>query len=191
MFILALTCFNTEEHMYKSLFAALVGISSLGLLSCQSIPEGVTAVEDFELQKYLGTWYEIARLDHRFERGLEQVTATYERITPEIIRVTNRGYNTKKQKWEEAIGKAKFIGASSFGRLKVSFFGPFYASYNIVELDHAGYQYALVCGPNLNYLWILARTPELDPTALTMLVSRASSLGFPVEDLIYVDHSGQ
>ena len=93
-----------------------------------------------------------------------------------------------KQQWKEAVGKAYFIGDSSTGRLKVSFFGPFYGGYNILELDEQGYEYALVVGPDRSYLWLLARSPDLNERAVAALVARAKSLDFPVEELIYVSH---
>ena len=157
------------------------------LAGCTGVPDGVETVEDFELDRYLGTWYEIARLDHRFERGLSDVTATYSMRDDGGVRVLNRGRNEERE-WDEAEGKAYFVDAPDQGRLKVSFFGPFYGGYNVIELDKAGYQYSLVSGPDRSYLWILARTPELDQATLDRLVSKARDLGYPVDELIYVDH---
>ena len=157
------------------------------LAGCTGVPEGVETVDGFELDRYLGTWYEIARLDHRFERGLSDVTATYSMRDDGGVRVVNRGRNEEGE-WDEAEGKAYFVDASDQGRLKVSFFGPFYGGYNVIELDKAGYQYSLVSGPDRSYLWILARTPELDQATLDRLVSKARDLGYPVDELIYVDH---
>ena len=157
-------------------------------VACTSLPEGVTVVGDFELERYLGTWYEVARLDHRFERGLSSVTATYSMRGDGGVNVLNRGYRASADEWDEASGKAYFVGEPSVGRLKVSFFGPFYGGYNIVALDKDGYRYALVAGPNRNYLWILSRAPTLDESTLTALVSTATRLGFPTDELIYVDH---
>ena len=159
------------------------------LFGCSDIPEGVEPVRGFELERYLGNWYEIARLDHSFERGLSNVTATYSRRAGGGLRVVNRGFDAKKGKWQQAEGKAFFVAEPDVGRLKVSFFGPFYGAYNIVALDTEGYQYAMVTGPDRSYLWILARTPELDPVILEELVTRAAQLGFETGDLIYVDHS--
>ncbi|MEM1434879.1 MAG: lipocalin family protein [Pseudomonadota bacterium] len=158
------------------------------LAGCTGLPDGVQPVSGFELDRYLGTWYEVARLDHRFERGLSNVTATYSLRDDGGVRVANRGYDVEAQSWEEAIGKAYFIGASDIGRLKVSFFGPFYGGYNILELDQNNYRYALVAGPNRSFLWILARTPTLDDKTLGMLVARAQELEFPTAELIYVEH---
>lgn len=173
----------------KSLqLTALALVASL-LQSCTGVPDGVEVVEDFDLQRYLGTWYEIARLDHSFERGLSNVTANYSMRDDGGVKVINRGYNTEKAEWDEATGKAFFVGDSDVGQLKVSFFGPFYGGYNIVELDAAGYQYSLVAGPDRSYLWILSRTPQMDSSTLHTLVAKASELGFPTDELIMVEQS--
>ena len=157
-------------------------------MAVPSHAKSYTCVEDFDVEQYLGTWYEIARLDHPFERGLDEVTATYSWNENGTIRVQNRGYDTKKEKWNEAVGKAKFKGDKDVGALKVSFFGPFYAGYNIVMLDEA-YQYALVVGPNTKYLWVLSRTPALDEKIYKKLLKKAEELGFDTSKLIIVKHS--
>jgi len=155
------------------------------LFGCLGLPERTEAVQDFELDRYLGDWYEIARLDHRFERGLSRVQAQYSLKDDGGVRVINKGYNDKKGEWESAEGKAYFIEQPTVGRLKVSFFGPFYGAYNIVDLDKEHYNYAMVVGPDNNYFWILARDPELDSAILDRLVKKASGLGFATEELIY------
>lgn len=166
----------------RRLLAAL----ALGLCGCATgAPEGVEPVAGFELDRYLGKWHEIARLDHRFERGLSKVSAEYSMRGDGGVRVVNRGYDAAKDEWKEAEGRAYFTGDSSVGSLKVSFFRPFYGGYNIIELDREGYSYALVCGPDRSYLWILARAPELDPATLERLRARAAELGFDTEKLIY------
>jgi len=157
--------------------------------ACTGVPDGVQVVSGFELDRYLGTWYEIARLDHRFERGLSNITANYSLRDDGGVSVVNRGYEVDKGEWNEAAGKAYFAGNSDVGQLKVSFFGPFYGGYNIVELDKEEYQYALVAGPDRDYLWILARSPEIDPEVLSMLVDKATGLNFSTDELIFVDHS--
>jgi len=157
--------------------------------ACTGVPDGVEVVSGFELDRYLGTWYEIARLDHRFERGLSNITANYSLRDDGGVSVVNRGYKVEEGEWNEAEGKAFFVGDADVGQLKVSFFGPFYGGYNIVELDKENYQYALVAGPDRDYLWILSRSPELDPDILSMLVNKASSLQFSTDELIYVDHT--
>lgn len=154
--------------------------------ACTGIPDGITVVSDFELDRYLGTWYEIARLDHSFERGLSNVSATYSMREDGGVAVLNRGFDTEKGEWDEATGKAYFVGAEDIGQLKVSFFGPFYGGYNIVALDKAEYEYSLVVGPDRDYLWVLSRSPKLDPAILESLVAKAQGLGFATDELIYV-----
>ena len=166
----------------KKIFAMLL----LGLSGCATgVPEGVIPVSGFELGRYLGKWHEIARLDHKFERGLTQVSAGYSMRDGGGVRVLNRGYDPAKKKWKEAEGRAYSIGDTSAGRLKVSFFRPFYGAYNIIELDKENYGYSLVCGPDRSYLWILARTPVLDAAILKKHESKAAALGFDAAKLIY------
>ena len=169
-----------------------ISITSLLLLflsGCTGVPAGVTTVDGFDLERYLGRWYEIARLDHRFERGMSHVTANYSLLPDGGVRVVNRGFDTEKQDWKEAEGKAYPVGEPTKGQLKVSFFGPFYGGYNIIELDSKGYSYSLVSGPNLSYLWILSRTPELPQDVLDQLLQKAQALGFDTDSLIYVDQT--
>jgi len=160
----------------------------LFLTGCVGIPENVKPVDNFKLEKYLGKWYEIARLDHSFERGLTRVTADYSLQDNDGVRVLNRGYSLKENTWKEAEGKAYFVKGSDQGYLKVSFFGPFYGSYIVFELDHENYQYALVCGPKKSYLWILARVPEMKKDIKDILTAKATKLGFDTSKLIFVDH---
>lgn len=164
-------------------------LAALALLaSCTGTPDGVSVVTGFDIHRYLGTWYEIARLDHRFERGLSDVTATYSLRDDGGVHVVNRGYKPGSNEWDEATGKAYFIGAEDVGRLKVSFFGPFYGGYNIIDLDTTDYQYSLVAGPDRDYLWILSRTSEMEPQILASLLDKARDLEFPVDELIFVEH---
>lgn len=155
---------------------------------CVGMPEGIEPVDDFKLDRYLGKWYEVARLDHSFERGLQKVTAQYSLRDDGGVQVINRGYSTKDGDWEEAEGKAFFVEESNKGYLKVSFFGPFYGSYIVFELDQEDYQYAFVSGPNTSYLWLLARQPEVPQAIRDRFVERAGDLGFKLEELIWVDH---
>ncbi len=158
------------------------------LPGCSVTPKGIKPVTGFELNRYLGQWYEIARLDHSFERGLSNVTASYSMRPDGGIAVINRGYDQEQQRWREARGKAYFAGDPTVGQLKVSFFGPFYGGYTIIALDRKNYTYALVCGPNLRYLWVLARSPRLNPSALHSLLKQAGDLGFAIDELIYPAH---
>jgi apolipoprotein D and lipocalin family protein len=165
-----------------------VGLLFIVLAGCVGIPDNVTPVKGFDVQRYLGLWHEIARLDHSFERGLERVTAHYSLAADGSIRVVNRGFNPASNEWKEAVGKASFIADADTGRLKVSFFGPFYGSYNIIDLDQKDYSYALVCGPDKSYLWILAREPQLEASTKAALLNKAKALGFETQRLIHVKH---
>jgi apolipoprotein D and lipocalin family protein len=174
--------------MRRSLSRGLLAAAfALLLAGCLGAPEGIEPVRGFEAERYMGRWYEIARLDHSFERGLEQVTATYALNEDGTVAVLNKGYDPAKAEWNEAEGKAKFVGAPDVGALKVSFFGPFYGAYNVIELD-PDYRHALVVGPNRSYLWILARSPSLPAAELERLVAKAKSLGFDTSTLIRVRH---
>lgn len=159
----------------------------LFLAGCTAKPEGITPVSGFELNRYLGNWYEIARLDHRFERGLERVTASYSMREDGGVRVINRGFDTAKGVWKQAEGRAYFVNRPDIAHLKVSFFGPFYGAYVVFELDD-NYQYALVSGPDRDYFWLLARTPELPPEVQKRLISRAREAGFATDELIFLEH---
>ena len=160
-------------------------ITMLLLGGCLGQPTGVTPVQEFDINRYLGTWYEIARLDHSFERDLDRVTANYSLRDDGGVTVVNRGYLTREGEWKEAQGKAYFVDASDQGYLKVSFFGPFYGSYVIFELDEKDYQYAFVSGPDTSYLWFLSRTPQVDQALVDRFILRAKSLGFDTDALIF------
>jgi apolipoprotein D and lipocalin family protein len=161
------------------------------LAGCTSIPEGIKPVTDFSSDNYLGTWYEVARFDHSFERGLENVTATYTRSADGGIDVLNRGFNQTLGEWDEANGKAYFVGEQTVGHLKVSFFGPFYASYIVMAVDKEAYQYSLVTGPSRDYFWILARRPEIAQGELNKLLNFAEQQGYNTNELIWVKHSSR
>lgn len=167
----------------------ILSVSTAALLlvyftSCVSIPKGAVAVKPFSKEKYLGQWYEIARFDFAFEKGLDHVTATYTLKDDKTIRVDNKGYSAAKQKWKQSIGKAKFVGAEDEARLKVSFFGPFYAGYNVIAIDD-NYQYALVAGNNLNYLWLLSRNKTMPQNVKESYLAKAKSLGYDTDKLIW------
>lgn len=167
----------------RIVFFALVLISG-----CTGLPKNVVPVNEFDADRYLGTWYEIARLDHRFERGLTNVTATYSVRKDGGLVVENRGYSSKKGQWQDATGKAFFVGDKTTGHLKVSFFGPFYGSYAVFELDKDDYQYAFVSGNSTKYLWMLSRTPEVSAEVMNDFKSKAGELGFDTSKLIMVSH---
>tara|TARA_B100001094_G_C18188530_1_gene805517 strand:+ start:2032 stop:2565 length:534 start_codon:yes stop_codon:yes gene_type:complete len=164
-------------------------ITLLLLTSCLSKPEGIEPVQKFRLNKYLGTWYEIARLDHAFERGLEQVSARYRLRSDGGIDVINRGFDKDDHAWNEAKGRAYFVDQNDVGHLRVSFFRPFYSSYIIFNLDDANYQYAFVSGYNKNYLWLLARTPQVSSALKQKFILEAKAKGYNVDELIWVQQS--
>lgn len=164
----------------------LLAVCGLVLLNaCTAVPDKVTPVSPFELERYLGTWHEIARLDHSFERGLTQVTAEYSMREDGGVAVLNKGYEAAKERWKTAEGKAYFVGDSNTGRLKVSFFGPFYGGYNIAKLDE-DYQIALVVGPDLKYAWLLARKPELSQAECAPYLAEAERIGIALDKLIWL-----
>lgn len=165
----------------------LVAGLSFVLVGHTGIPEGITPVKGFDINRYAGTWYEIARLDHGFERGLTHVTAEYKVDKDGNIKVINRGFNLKRGQWEASDAKAYFIDGTDVGRLKVSFFGPFYGSYNVFELDEKNYAWAMATGPSRNFLWILSREKTLDPAVMQQLIEKAKKLGFRLDKIIYVD----
>ncbi|WP_227546077.1 lipocalin family protein [Marinobacter fonticola] len=167
------------------------GCVCLLLAACTGLPDRVEPVTGFEPQRYLGTWYEIARLPHPFEEGLSYVQATYTANEDGTIDVLNQGFNAASGEWEQANGVAKFVGERRVGHLKVSFFGPFYASYVVMALDKADYRYSLVTGPDRDYLWLLSRTPEMAAPVRKQLVAKAREAGYPVDDLIWVEQSGE
>ncbi|WP_193432818.1 lipocalin family protein [Microbulbifer mangrovi] len=171
-----------RNRILKPLVILWVG----ALSACTGLPQGVEPIDDFELQRYLGKWYEIARLDHSFERGLSRVTAEYSLREDGGVRVVNRGYSAAKGEWEQAEGKAYFVGEPDVGHLKVSFFGPFYGSYIIFELG-ADYRYSMISGPDRSYLWLLSRTPTMDDAVKQHFVKRARELGFNTDALIFVE----
>ena len=171
----------------KSLWILLLAAIGLGSASCASIPKGATAVTPFYKEKYLGKWYEIARLDFRFERGLNNTTAQYSLNDDGTIRVVNRGYAYADDEWKEAVGKARFAGDENVAMLKVSFFGPFYSGYNVIALDEE-YRYALVAGKNLKYLWILARETSIPDEVKERYLRVAEEIGFNTSELIWVEH---
>ena len=174
---------NSIKFIFLLFFTTLLSAFTGG-------PDNIQPVNDFELNKYTGTWYEIARLDHSFERGLEGITAQYSVNSDGTVKVINRGYNTSDKKWEQAEGKAKFAGKNDIGHLEVSFFGPFYSSYVIFELDKQNYQYAYITGYNKEYLWFLSRTPTVTKEQLDDFKNTARQYGFKTDELIFVEHEG-
>lgn len=162
-------------------------IMTLGFISCSTIPKGAVAVHPFNKEKYLGKWYEIARLDNKFERGLNNTTAAYSLNDDGSVKVVNRGFNDAKNKWKQAVGKAKFAKDEHTAMLKVSFFGPFYSGYNVIALDTA-YKYAMVSGERLKYLWILSRDATIPEHIKNEYLNIAEEIGFDTSSLLWIEH---
>jgi apolipoprotein D and lipocalin family protein len=167
-----------------------MGIMMTSFFSCVTIPEGAEAVSPFDKERYLGKWYEIARLDSKFEKDLNNTTAEYSMNDNGTIKVVNQGYNTKKREWVKAIGKAKFAKSDSIAMLRVSFFGPFYAGYNVIALDE-DYKYALIAGASLKYLWILSRETMIPEEVKVSYMKIAENIGYNTAELIWVEHDNQ
>ncbi|WP_272956287.1 lipocalin family protein [Comamonas piscis] len=178
---------STSALFRATAMALVITGAAVALPGCAvSVPQGVQPVSGFDASKYMGTWYELARIDHRFEKGLTQVTATYRLNADGSVTVLNRGYDAAKQEWREAEGKARFLGQSDKAALKVSFFGPFYGGYNVVSLDDQ-YQTALVIGSSLDYLWILSRSKTIPEAQLQALLQKAQALGVDLAQVIRVE----
>jgi apolipoprotein D and lipocalin family protein len=173
--------------MFRTLFIVVFGLATT-VTGCTGIPKGLEPIRGFEPDRYLGKWYEIARLDHSFERHLSNVSATYKREDNGNIRVINRGYDTRTGTWKQIEGHARFIDNETVGSLKVSFFWPFYGAYHIIALDRQNYNYAMVAGPTRSYLWILARQIKLEESVYSKLVGQADDWGFDTGQLIKVEH---
>ena len=167
--------------MKKLLLPALV--LAVLLYACNSNHAPLPTVPELDVQQYAGTWYEIARLPNRFEKGLECVTATYTVLPNGKIEVRNKGHKTENPSdTEEVKGKAHVPDPQHPGRLKVTFFWPFSGDYWILDLA-PDYSYSLVGEPSRENLWILSRTPEMDEATYTRLLEKAKAQGFPVEQV--------
>lgn len=162
-------------------------MSVLSIVGCTGTPVPAQPIADFNSDRYLGTWYEIARLDHSFERGLDNVTANYSFREDGQIKVLNRGYDMKKSDWKDAEGRAKFASDETTGHLRVSFFGPFFGDYIIFGLDES-YRHAFISGGSDKFLWLLAREPDVSQSVKESFLASASSLGYNTDDLIWVAH---
>ena len=170
----------------RAAFMGMTLIIALSALGCTGVPKGLSPVTGLDIARYLGKWYEVARLDHRFERGLSDVSATYAKREDGAISVLNRGFSEDAGEWKEVLGTARFRGDPAVGSLKVTFFWPFYGGYHIIALDKAEYRYAMVTGPSRSYLWILSRRKDMDKATLDGLVQQAAEMGFATDKLIYV-----
>ena len=195
MYLVSAFLFSVRRALIPSCRAGLwalwmAGVAVMAGCANTSPPPGVEAVTPFDLQRYQGRWHELARLDHSFERGMTDVSATYTPQADGSVRVVNRGFAAASGQWREAVGKALFTGAPTTGSLKVSFFGPFYGGYHVAALD-PDYRWALVLGPDTSYCWILARDKQLDAAQRDAIVARAQALGVDTHALIWVTHKRQ
>ena len=175
-----------NNKLFLGLGMAFLALSIIQ--SCADIPDGVKAVQNFQKEKYLGKWYEIARFDYRFEKNIDNATAFYAVNSDGTIKVVNKGFDYKKQKWTSVEGKAKFVGSETEGRLKVSFFDPFYAGYNVVDIDE-NYQNAMVYGGSTKYIWFLSRNKTMDDATKKRFLAKALKDGYDISKLIWVSQA--
>ncbi len=170
--------------------AALAALWALAACSTPRTPDGIQPVTGFDVNRYTGHWYEVARVDNTFERGLTQASATYTRSADNTVKVVNRGYDPVRKEWKEAEGVARFVDEPTRAALKVSFFGPFYGGYNVVALDE-NYQWAMVVGSSKDYVWILSRTPTLPGHVQEHLLERAQAMGIDVHRIQWAPPAGE
>jgi apolipoprotein D and lipocalin family protein len=173
--------------MHKiAVFLILTVFMIFGCTKTKSQMPDQTTVKQLDLNRYLGTWYEIARFPHSFEKNLVGVTATYSLRDDGKIKVLNQGFkNTLEGERSEAVGKAKIPDPSEPGKLKVSFFWIFYGDYHVLELDE-NYQYVMIGSSSPKYFWILSRTPQMAPEVYEMLLEKARKRGYNLEKLYKV-----
>lgn len=177
---------NTKWYAYGIvlIIILLIAFATTALSCCSSLTVDNSTVETLDLNKYLGKWYEIARFDHRFERGMEECTATYSIKENGKLKITNMGL--KDGKWKTSEGKGKITDTP--GVLQVSFFGPFYSDYRVLMLA-PDYSYSLVGGDGDDYLWILSRTPHLEKSVCARILREARRRGYDTDKLIWVKQS--
>ena len=152
-------------------------------------PTGVQPVDNFDVSRFLGRWYEIARIDHRSEKGLVRSRAEFSLAPNGCIQVINRGFDIRHNRWKQARGKAQFVGRSNEAALKVSFCRPFYVGYNVVALDEQ-YQWAMVIGSSLDCFRILSRSPVLADSVRQQLLAQADQIGIDLERILWVMQDG-
>lgn len=150
------------------------------------IPQGIVPVKPFDLTRYLGKWYEVGRLENRFERGLTRTTAEYSLKSDQTVKVVNRGFDPWKGRWTQATGTASFVRSADEGALKVSFFGPFYGGYNIVDIDEEDYQWSIIVGSTRSYFWALSRKPDAGDELKARAVAQALLLGINPDAILWV-----
>ncbi len=173
--------------MRKTIKILLLFVVLISSCKAQNNMIDKTVVKHLDLKRYMGTWYELARYDHKFERGMKGVTATYSFRDDGKIKVVNRGFKGSLDgPVSEAIGKAKVPDKNEPGKLKVSFFWIFYGDYFVLDLDE-NYQWALIGSSSDKYLWILSRTPQISEDLYQQLLGKLTQRGYDVEKLIKVE----
>jgi len=188
------TLSEEDTRSSGSAVAIAVGAGAVAYLAWMALrtpprPASVQPVGNFDISRYMGRWYEVARIDQRFEKGLVRTRAEYSLAPNGSVQVVNRGFDPRRNRWEEARGKAQVVGSSEEAALKVSFFGPFYAGYNVVALDEH-YRWAMVVGSSLDYFWILSRTPVLPTGVRQHLLSQAQQIGVNLDRIVWVMQDG-
>lgn len=172
----------------KKIIGVGLVLGGMALLKSRNTkPKKAKPITNFDVNRYLGTWYEIARFDYRFEKSIDNATADYSLNEDGTVKVINRGYDTKKMKWTTVYGKAKFRNKPTRAALKVRFFGPFYSAYNVIALDK-NYQYALIAGKSLDYLWLLSRNTNMPENIKRKYLRTAKKVGYDTSRLIWVNH---
>lgn len=178
----------------RSAIALALGTGAAAYLAWMALrtpprPASVLPVGRFDISRYLGLWYEVARIDQHFEKDLVRTRAEYSLAPNGCVQVVNRGFDTRRNRWKEARGKAQFVGPSDVAALKVSFFGPFYAGYHVVALDDQ-YRWAMVIGSSLDHFWILSRSPVLPDGVRQHLLAQAQQLGVDLDRILWVMQDG-
>lgn len=180
---------DRNTAVFTALALTALGAAAWFSLRRPPIPATAIPVSDFDLGRYLGKWYEVARIDNRYEKGLQRTQTEYSRLPNGSVRVENRGYDPRKREWQVSTGRAKQVLGLDIAAFKVGFFGPFYDGYNVVALDPK-YRWAMVVGSQLDKFWILSRTPFLPAGVQERLVHQASAMGVPVERILWVHQDG-
>lgn len=176
------------KKIYITVFLLTLVMITLAVTCKNNMKKEIKTVPVVDLNRYIGKWYEIARYDHSFERGLQATTAEYAFRDDGMISVTNSGHVGSPQgKLKVAHGKAKQPNPQDPGKLKVSFFLWFYGDYYILDLDEVNYSYVLIGSSSDKYLWILSRTPQMEKEVLDMLLNKAREFGYDTDKLIFVE----
>lgn len=179
---------------YSAPVVAALALTAVGAVAWYAlrrpaIPPTAIPVSDFDLPRFMGKWYEVARIDNRYEKSLQRTQAEYTLLPNGTVRVENRGFDPRKREWHIATGKAKPVLGIDIGALKVAFWGPFYDGYNVVALDPK-YRWAMVVGSQLDRFWILSRTPFLPAGVEERLLRQARDMGVPVDRVLWVHQDG-